>query len=167
MFSADRIEIEFLSRYNRPRLIPCRAHVDPGGFLLNFIMRVFPLTAAALLCATALSANAADRFDSLTASGALSAGVDVTHLVRSSVDARLTQARVNDRTDGGSLWLDVAGAKTRAEKLTGDAGYKATVGVANLKPARTLSAWCTSTAKATLIPSKPNTVTATPRTTAS
>ncbi len=95
-------------------------------------MRVFSLTAAALLCAAALSANAADRFDSLAESGALSAGVDVTHLVRASIDARLTEARANDRTDGGSLWLDVTGAKTRADKLTGDAGYKATVGVANL-----------------------------------
>ena len=90
-------------------------------------MRLFSLTAATLLSAAVLSANAADRFDSLAESGALSAGVDVTHLVRSSVDARLTEARANDRTDGGSLWLDVAGAKTRADQLTRDAGYKATV----------------------------------------
>ncbi len=94
-------------------------------------MRFVSCTAAALLAAAAFSAHA-DDFDSLAQSGALTAGIDVTHLVRSSIDARLTEARVNDRVDGGSLWLDVAGAKTRAEKMAKGAGHKATIGTVNL-----------------------------------
>ncbi len=94
-------------------------------------MRFVYCATAALLAAATFSAHA-DDFDSLAQSGALTAGVDVTHLVRSSIDARLTEARVNDRVDGGSLWLDVASAKTRAEKMAGDAGHKATIGTVNL-----------------------------------
>lgn len=94
-------------------------------------MRSVSCAAAALLAAAALSAHA-DDFDSLAQSGALTAGVDVTHLVRSSIDARLLEASVNDRVDGGSLWLDVAGARTRAEKMVNGAGHKATIGTANL-----------------------------------
>ena len=94
---------------------------------MRFIFR----TAAALLAAAVFSAHA-DDFDSLAASGAVTAGIDVTHLVRSSIDARLFESRVNDRVDGGSLWLDVSGARTRAEKMTGSAGHKATIGTVNL-----------------------------------
>ena len=87
---------------------------------------------ALLAASAALTCAHAETFDSLTASGAVSTGVDVTQLVRSSIDGRLTQARVNDRTDGGSLWLDAAGVKSRSDRLTGASGYKATAGVANL-----------------------------------
>ena len=71
--------------------------------------------------------------DAWVSSGAAASYVDVTKLVRESIDARTIENMRGERADGGSIWLDVKGAVTKADKaVAGTSGWDNDVYAANL-----------------------------------
>lgn len=71
--------------------------------------------------------------DAWVSSSAAASYVDVTKLVRESIDARMIENMRGERADGGSIWLDVKGAVTKADKaVAGTSGWDNDVYAANL-----------------------------------
>lgn len=65
-------------------------------------------------------------------SGLMASGMDVTRLVRTSVDNRMMENVTVERHDGGSIWLDLTGTTSEADHVGKTAGYKNDVWAMNL-----------------------------------
>ncbi len=77
------------------------------------------IAAAALLTMTSLSVQA----DPWIETGLTASVVDVTHLVRGSLDKRLNENLALERHDGGSVWLDLNAVSSQADNVGKTTGY--------------------------------------------
>lgn len=92
----------------------------------QFALKTLPILLVGSM--TALTAQA----DPWIESGIAAASMDVTHLVRQSVDKRATSVLTTERADGGAVWLDLTGTDSRSDTVADGVGYRNKVAAANL-----------------------------------
>lgn len=78
-----------------------------------------------LVLATAAAATAATAAgDPWVQSGLTASTLDVTRMIRTAVDTRLIENMVQERTDGGAVWLDLTGTHAEVDNLGATAGHE-------------------------------------------
>ncbi|MDY6010212.1 MAG: autotransporter domain-containing protein, partial [Duodenibacillus sp.] len=94
-------------------------------------MQQFALKTLPILLVGSMTAFTA-RADLWIESGVAAASMDVTHLVRQTVDKRATAQLTTPRADGGAVWLDLTGSDSRSDKVADGVGHRNKVAAAHL-----------------------------------